>query len=416
MSDLGAAPVGLRAPAALADPARPATGAPASRVANVDVLRAVAALAVLAVHAYALGGRAVPVRAQFLYDVPLIDLASGVWLFFAISGYVISRPFVEALIGGRPLPQTSAYALRRALRIFPLYWLALSAAIALEGTDGAHAWQLPFHYLLLNNLIPGQQESLFPVAWTLTLEVLFYASVPLLAALLGRLAPGISAERLAAIVAASWALSIAFTAVADLQGDGTIGLWLRGLEPAMWQMFCPGILIAIAPHLRPGRWRRWLAAWAGSGRSLLVAAAALLIAWVLSADAPLRFGIVAYQLLTDASRPLFAIGFGLLVAAAVRARAWGRRAPWALELGLVSYGIYLLHPVIFDVLMRAGLRPFPHQGVGSFAGNLAVLAGLTIPLALLSWRWFESPLIRLARALGSRGQRRRYAAPPCGSP
>ena len=43
---------------------------------NLDVLRALSALAVLTVHAYALGGRALPVKAQYGYDVPLSALAS----------------------------------------------------------------------------------------------------------------------------------------------------------------------------------------------------------------------------------------------------------------------------------------------------------------------------------------------------
>ena len=99
----------------------------------MDILRAAAALGVLVGHAYALGGRAIPVRAERWYDVPLLQTVTGVWLFFAISGYVISKPFVDRLLTGRPLPELVPYALRRALRIFPLYWIALLAVIALAG-------------------------------------------------------------------------------------------------------------------------------------------------------------------------------------------------------------------------------------------------------------------------------------------
>src|SRR5581483_2375697 len=150
------------------------------RVANVDVLRAGAALGVLAIHAYALGGRNPPIRAQHAYDVPLLTLATGVWLFFAVSGYVIGRPFVDRLLEDRPLPGLRFYVRRRAARIYPLYWIALTAVIAVAGTAGTRGWQYPFHYLLLNNLIPGREEALFPAAWTLTLEALFYAALPLL--------------------------------------------------------------------------------------------------------------------------------------------------------------------------------------------------------------------------------------------
>ncbi|MDQ3493118.1 MAG: acyltransferase family protein, partial [Chloroflexota bacterium] len=76
----------------------------AGRVGNLDVLRAVAAFGVLAGHAYSLSGRFLPVRAERWYDVVLMSGAAGVWLFFAISGYVIAKPFIDRLVSGQPLP------------------------------------------------------------------------------------------------------------------------------------------------------------------------------------------------------------------------------------------------------------------------------------------------------------------------
>jgi peptidoglycan/LPS O-acetylase OafA/YrhL len=364
---------------------------------------------VLAIHAYALGGRNPPIRAQHLYDVPLITLATGVWLFFAISGFVIGRPFIERLLDGRPLPRPGAYALRRAARIFPLYWLALTALIIIDGSAGTHSWQFPLHYLLLNNLVPGRQEALFPAAWTLTLEALFYAVLPLLAWAIHTRHRAPTALWLARALLLSWVLSIAFTVFADLQGDGQIGLWLRGSLPAMWQMFCPGLLLALAPHLPPGRWRRATVELPGRWPVWLCAVVILIPAAVLGAAAPLRFGVVVYQLLVDASRPLFAIGYGLVVAAAIVRRPWGGRV-W-LRLGVASYGVYLLHPVIAALLVSAGLVPIVHNTLVAFVVNTAVLAALTIPLALASWRWLERPAIELAssriHAVGS-GEMRRF--------
>jgi peptidoglycan/LPS O-acetylase OafA/YrhL len=380
--------------------AAPAPTDQGRRVANVDVLRAVAALGVLAIHAYALGGRAVPVKAQHVYDVPLLTLATGVWLFFAISGYVIGRPFIDRLLDGRPLPAIRPYARRRAARILPLYWVAVTALIAIDGAPGTHGWQFPLHYLLLNNLVPGRQEALFPAAWTLTLEALFYALLPVLAFVVAAgvrrsRAPRLRPERLAALIIASWALSVAFTALADLLGDGQTGLWLRGSLPAMWQMFCPGLLLAVAPHLSSGRLRRVLVELPHQrARCAALALAALIPAAVLGAAAPLRFGVVVYQLLVDASRPLFAIGYGLIVALAIAAPPLRRR--WPPALGLASYGIYLLHPVVAALLTRLSVVPDGHDAVIAFLLDTAVLAVLTIPVALVSWRWLERPLVELA--------------------
>jgi peptidoglycan/LPS O-acetylase OafA/YrhL len=365
------------------------------RLANVDVLRAVAALAVLVGHAYALGGRAIPIKARYWYDVPLITLATGVWLFFAISGYVIGRPFVDALVRGEPLPGLRSYAVRRMVRIYPLYWIALTAVIALDGGQGTRGWQYVVHYLLLNNLVPGRQGALFSVAWTLTLEVLFYVALPGLALAIRAWHPSSPATWLARAVLLSWALSIAFTEIADLQGDGQTGLWLRGSLPAMWQMFCPGLLIAIAPQLPQGRLRALLVTLPRRSRVWpVVAVAAIVPGALLGAAAPLRFGIPVYQLLVDASRPLFAVGYGLVLAAAIAAPAGRERL--APVLGVASYGIYLLHPVIAALLQRLGIVAARGESAGAFVVNAIVLAGLTIALALLSWHWLERPLLRRA--------------------
>ena len=370
------------------------------RVQNVDVLRAVAALSVLAVHAYDLGGRIAPIKARVWYDVPLITLSSGVWLFFGISGYVISKPFVDRMLAGRPPPAFVPYALRRALRIFPLYWIALGAVIAIDGVGATRPWQLIFHVLLLNNLVPGRQEALFPVAWTLTLEVLFYVSLPVLVALVQVGKREMDGDRLARLLLLSWAASIAFTALGDLKGDDRIGLWLRGSLPAMWQMFCPGILLAIAPHVKMTRLRSLIVEVPRRRGGLIAAGLTLVAASILGSAAPLRFGVVVYQLLVDASRPLFAVGFGILIARAIRAPAW--RVKWALTLGIASYGIYLLHPVIAALLTREGIAPIPHDSLPAFLVNALCLAALTIPLAIASWNWIESPAIRLGRGLGRR--------------
>jgi peptidoglycan/LPS O-acetylase OafA/YrhL len=363
----------------------------------------VAALAVVAGHAYILGGRVLPVKAQNWHDVPLITTATAVWLFFAISGYVISRPFVRALVTGAARPGWARYALRRALRIYPLYWVALTAVILISGRGGAQIWQLPFHYLLLHNLIPGQEGgALFSVSWTLTLEVLFYVSVPLIAAGLARRYGGrVSPERLALLVVLSWIASIGFNFAADFVHNFKYLLWLRVVFPAQWQMFCPGILLAIAPYLSSPKWRRWLVELPASRAGWGLMGATLIAGALLNAIAPLRFGLTVYVLLTDASRPLLAVGFGLVLAAALRARPVRSRA--VLELGLASYGIYLLHPILDTYLLTHGghsLVLLPHRGGWPYLVHVATLAAPTIPLAILSWHWLEKPALRLAGTLG----------------
>ena len=388
----------------------------ARRSPNLDVLRAVAAIMVLVFHAYGLGGResgnvaeGAFLGTRWLGDAALYFMASGVWLFFALSGYLITRPFVRSLVRGEPLPAIVPYALRRGGRIYPLYWVALTVTILILGHGAvADAGFFPFHYGLVHNLVPRRQTALLGVSWTLTLEVLFYASVPLGAWLIGRARRPVRPSRLASLVGVVWLVSIACTATASRIDWGKEQYWARGLFPAMLGMFCPGILLAVAEHgLDGSRWRWWLqrfpyTRWAPVLAVVLLAGATGFAVGLRPAGTvPDR----TYAALFDLSRPLYALGFGILLARAIRARPWGGRLQGALvELGLISYGIYLIHAVVLYALSARleSLIPLPHGGTVAFVVHVLFVLALTIPLAALSWHWFERPVLERAIAFGDR--------------
>jgi peptidoglycan/LPS O-acetylase OafA/YrhL len=325
-----------------------------------------------------------------------------------LSGYLIGGPFLRALAWGTPLPTTRGYAIKRAFRIYPLYWLSLAVVVAVVGAGATTSWQYVVHAALLQDLVPGRGEAILAVAWTLTLEVLFYAAVPLLAHAIRRRRPGpIPAATLATWIVASWAASVAVLAGGSLV-TGTNGAWIRQLLPAMWGMFCPGLLLAVASlPLDGSRWRFWLtelpatrvAAWSIAVGSLLTGA-------VLASIARLEWGERTASLVYSSSRPFFALGFGVVVFRALRAPAWHERVGgWLLQLGLVSYGIYLLHAVIVSCLLTpSGTRfiPLRHGGAVAGAVHVAFVAALTIPAALVSWRVLEKPLIALSHRVAGR--------------
>ena len=73
-------------------------------------------------------------------------------------------------------------------------------------------------------------------------------------------------------------------------------------------------------------------------------------------------------------------------------RALGARP--LVAIGTISYGIYVYHMVIAGLVPMVGVRfgvsiPYPYQfGWPRFAWMVAT----TLPIAALSWRWFERPL------------------------
>src|SRR5690349_3006091 len=165
---------------------------------------------VLASHAHSLG------PTQYTGLAKLAPrLGVGVWIFFAASGYLIAGPFLKALLDGRPIPPVRRYALRRAVRIFPAYWVAL-AAILLFATGSAliHWWQLPVHAFLVRGLVPGELKSIFLVAWSLGVEAIFYVLVPICARAVRRVAgeSPVPVNRLVVGVLGLWCAALALSA------------------------------------------------------------------------------------------------------------------------------------------------------------------------------------------------------------
>src|SRR3954469_36112 len=95
------------------------------RVEVLDGMRGIAATAVFAYH----GLIGVPWVADHLGRW-IVQLNLGVRVFFVLSGFLIAGPFARAALGLRAHPAVGAYAVRRAVRIFPAYWLALFVVVA----------------------------------------------------------------------------------------------------------------------------------------------------------------------------------------------------------------------------------------------------------------------------------------------
>lgn len=125
----------------------------------------------------------------------------GLTLFFALSGFLLYRPFASAMVNGTSFPELRRYFNNRALRIFPGYVaifliVALVAGVAYlrpaELGEVSVAGDQPVGYmtdplllisnaLMLQTLIPTAIKTGIPVAWSLTVELVFYIVMPLMA-------------------------------------------------------------------------------------------------------------------------------------------------------------------------------------------------------------------------------------------
>jgi peptidoglycan/LPS O-acetylase OafA/YrhL len=374
----------------------------ARRFPLVDALRALAALSVLAFHALGLfGGGLRPDAAIRPY---VARLESGVVVFLLISGFLLYRPFVRARLRGEPQVDVAAYGWRRFLRIVPAYWVALVIAVLvvpLHGVlTGSHALTyLGFGQIYDHDTIGG---GIGP-AWTLGLELTFYAMLPAWAWAMRRTgAPELRA------LAGLWLASMAYKGVLLATGAVHAG---TGPEPALVSLpgyldeFALGMALAVISVRLEGRAppapvrlleRRPGVAWLAAAGAFLLAARGI----GLTGD-PLQRYTTAEYLARNAVYGLMAV---CLLAPAIfgdERRTPLRRVlanPVALWLGLVSYGIYLWHwPVLlrlasWDLGSVSGIHPYLLWGVSA--------AALSIALGAASYYLVERPALSLKRLVG----------------
>jgi peptidoglycan/LPS O-acetylase OafA/YrhL len=399
------APLPARPPA-LSPALAPPPGNP--RFPLFDALRGLAVLAVVVYHVFVFTGA---LNRRGIGDAAAVAGSQGPILFFAISGFLLYRPWVAARAEGKWAPSTVRYARRRALRILPAYWFALTVLAVFPGITGVFSGDWWRYYFFLQLYDTDTLGLGIPVAWTLCVEVTFYLSLPFWALAARRLRPRAELVALAvvALVGVAFQVAAGREAIADVAAQSLLG-------QSTW--FALGMALAVVSVAG--------ASAAGRSRALLQTAAdhpGLCLAGALLAFGaliPLRhqpgglLGIVAAlqtqqpypKLLADIA--LTAVMLALVLAPAVwdaPARAHHRllaAAPLA-WLGLISYGVYLWHLTIVELLVLPEMPThFDADGLGlgerigdgvtpiAFALTLAV----SCAVAAASYRFVELPFLR----------------------
>jgi peptidoglycan/LPS O-acetylase OafA/YrhL len=360
-----------------------------------DGFRAIAAMSVLVTHVALISG--LNVRSQL--GPYLARLDAGVAVFFLISGFLLYRPFVSARLNDRRRPDPVRFLWRRALRIFPAYWLALVLVIFVFRTTPIHgAAGYPLHFLLLQIYSPHRVVG-GPVqqGWTLAIEITFYAFIPLYAWLMSRVARTFRAEMIGCAVLYAISLVWRIGAFELLKHHvlirGMVTTWL----PAFFDQFALGMGLA-ALSVELDRKRRTAPfglerSWAPGVCWLLAAA----MFWC-SAHLGLVRGPVTGAMHQELGRQFFygMTAFFLLMPGIFGPQDRGiiRRAlrNRVVQLtGLISYGIYLFHELWIDWYMRRHhIRPF----LGKFWPMLAFDVVLTVITAAVSYVLVEKPALR----------------------
>ena len=312
--------------------------------------------------------------------IKLLALFPGVPIFFVISGFLITRTFLDR--DGKLGP----YFINRALRIYPALWLnlaiilaAMTAAGVIFRTDDISAWigiiaatgstalasvaaGVPLlHWNAIVPFFPGG------VLWTIPVEIGFYLLVPLIF-----LKPLRETRSGAALSIAAWGAASIVLAV--WQSTAQSALMDSMVLPYLW-IFLLGALATIfwreVAVFLVGRFWLWLTLYLGSSYALYF----------------LGFDGANFKLPT-----VIVVTQTILLAGCVVSFAFSPHRPGSILRGNdISYGIYLNHFPLVMAFMAAG-----------WTGSTLLLIPMVVVTALVataSWRFIERPALRLKQRI-----------------
>jgi peptidoglycan/LPS O-acetylase OafA/YrhL len=318
----------------------------------------------------------------------LADGRRGVILFFVISGFVLSLPFLRAYETGRKV-STRAYFLRRLTRLEPPFVLCLVVMfigdiILLRKPATEFLPHLVAGVPYLNTIIFGTRNPINSVGWSLEVEVQFYILMPLIAILLVR----VFSRRRVLLVA-----GIVVSLLLQQQAFSHSIRWSESLTGS-FHAFLAGVLIAdLYLH------ERWEGSPGSRGWDL-----AFLVGLGTFVFMPLFTPVVAHPSVVLAACVLLVVG-GLRGDRARRAL----RRPVVWTIGGMCYSIYLLHLQVIRLMLRP-MHVLVTGSLGGFVPDLVLICLVMIPVILLVSGVFfvlvELPCMRWSQRIAARERAR----------
>jgi peptidoglycan/LPS O-acetylase OafA/YrhL len=299
----------------------------------------------------------------------------GLCLFFFLSAFLIS----ELLLRERECTGTVRIGLfyqRRILRIWPLYYFAIAIGLVWAALTNVPSDFSMFGYYLImvGNWCVGHRgwsDNPMTPLWSISIEEQFYLLWPLIIAVFtGR---QLYAFAIAVAVAA---LTVAYYLGAT-HADLDYQIWTNSF--VQFLMFSAGTITAVALKGNlptwPARWRALLCI--GGFTAWFVAVVYFRCKLPTTAQSGSDVA-VGYALVALGCTGIFLAFYGIV-----------RKPPAAIiYLGKISFGLYVYH------LLSIQLAQLILPG-GRWLGWSALALGLTIALAALSYRFIETPFLRL---------------------
>lgn len=405
MSSVAVEPVVGEAPAAT-----PARERDSHWLPGIEALRALAASAVVLHHMYDLGSQPSMPGATIIEGFG----EWGVDIFFLLSAFLLSEYFWH----DRSRWSFRVFYTRRALRIGPAYYVCVLVLFLFFADRGLLFSNQGVQQVVANAtftqwLRPGTSSSLNVdgALWTLTIEMLLYLALPVMAIPLRR-HPWLTFATLCAIgIGWRWwvvssAQPLQHIGFGDVSGPGeqNARLYLARQFLGYLPLFAVGMLVRwLIVHRRlPGEFlNRLQGSSLGVLLLLLVPSVILLEVIVPASNYQHWFWFIGF----DGILGILAAGALLYASRPVRHALWWpmRAAVWV---GKRSYGLYLWHfPIVLVVYDRGPMESQPR--LTHFALRFLLIWALALGFAAASYRWVEKPAMDYGKVLTRRWMARR---------
>ncbi len=339
-----------------------------------------------------------------------IDL--GLAAFFALSGYLIARPFARHYVIGTRKPRLRSYTRNRVLRVVPAFYLFTVLVLLRFGFDGtlepghentSNALQILGQFLFVQGQTGGPAVVPIGPAWSIGAEVGFYVLIPIAAWIGMRVAARLEGPEKRAALGVVAVGAVMLVSIALRNVDQYRFAWLTS-PPAIMYVFMPGVALALVEPLLAARLRdrakpaRLIAYGAFALSALLAVAYA-------ATDYDPRQTPIHHAL---GQRALLAVlCCGLLIGGLLVQQLGTGGGPRLfvnrvmLWMGERSYSFYLAHIwVLYEIDYALGTG----ESVGT---RLAIMAAIALPvttaIAALSYRYVERPFLERKRKVVAGG-------------
>ena len=384
----------------------------------LDGLRAVAIVGVVLVHTIR---DLFPPGADLGTAVVYGPLTNSLDILFVLSGFVLFLP--TAARAGR-FGDVGQFLIRRGARLFPGMWLVIVVVlllIALWPNDPGPAfpggWAIGVHAIGMH--LPAQLVDIdLPVGlsidgplWTMSVEILFYLMLPLVAGAFYR--HPLRGLVVAAVIAIGW--RVAADHLIDLSSSvgydpgaqdlALLRISALGQFPVWVFHFAAGMagamLVVRLLETRPGPWLARRAAWVQIASLGLFVACALLAGRYAIDGTPLSFVDARGNPLLTIALPVSIASFMVAVSLAPKAFQRPLALPVMRWFGDISFGVYLIHvPAIgIVVALLAGAGGPLAEPARERAVIVAIVFAVIVSYAYLSARFVEIPIRRWAHGL-----------------